>query len=113
MILQHCARRKMPMKLLGVLRSARAIGAAALTAGLLTCANARAQQQVLQPMQVRVSQSDVAATAHVSNIHLHVMPSPLVNSPTPPPAVPILSQSAINQILGHMDSNPLSAPALL
>ncbi len=100
------------MKLFGVLRSARAIAVTAIIAGLLTGANARAQQ-ALQPMQVRVNQSDMAAAGHVSNIHLHVMPSPLVKSATPPIAVPVLSQSAINQILGHMDSNPLSSPALL
>jgi len=89
------------MKLLGVLRSAGAIAAAALIAGLLTCANARAAQEQPQMFQARVTQSDVDAAAHVSNIHIHVMPSPLVKSATLPTAFPILSPVALSQILGN------------
>ena len=98
------------MKLLGVLRSAGAIAAAALIAGLLTCANARAAQTEPQIVQGRVTQSDVDAAAHVSNMHIHVMPSPLVKSATPPIAFPILSPVALNQILGNRpqrNSSPL------
>jgi hypothetical protein len=98
------------MKLLGVLRSAGAIAVAASIAGLLNCASAGAQQSVPQTVQVRVTQGDVDAAAHVSNVHIHVKPSPLVKSATPPIAVPILSQPALNQILGNLERNPASSP---
>jgi hypothetical protein len=97
------------MKLLGVLRSGGAIAAAALFAGLLASANARAQQQP-QMFQARVTQSDVDAAAHVSNIHIHVMPSPLVKAATTPTTFPILSPVALDRILGN--SAAASSPLL-
>jgi hypothetical protein len=59
-----------------------------------------------------VTSNDLEAAAHVSNIHLHVMPSPLVKSATPPAAVPILSPTALNRILGNLEPNPASSPML-